>query len=455
MTAPRVVVVGGGLAGLSAALELADGGAAVTLLERRPRLGGATWSFQRRGLWFDNGQHVFLRCCTAYIGFLERIGATSFVHLQDRLDVPVAAPGRRTARLRRGHLPAPLHLAQSLARYHHLPVADRARIGRAALALRRIDLTDPALDQTTFAEFLRRRGQHPAAIERLWDVICTPTVNLRAADASLLLAATVFKIGLLTEASAGDIGWARVPLSKLHAEPARAALERAGASVRTGAGADAVQVHEDGGTLTVHVAGGEAFDADAAIVAVPHHSAARLLGEVPGCSEQARTWADLGTSPIVNIHLVYDRRVMDEAFVAGVDTPLQFVFDRTASSGLREGQCLAVSLSAADEWLGVPSDELVAMADAELRRLFPAGAGATRIDAVVTREQAATFRGVPGTQALRPGPRTAIPNLYLAGAWTDTGWPATMEGAVRSGLAAARALLAEHAPAPRSQEVLA
>lgn len=454
MTAPRVVVVGGGLAGLSAALELADGGASVTLLERRPRLGGATWSFQRRGLWFDNGQHVFLRCCTAYLGFLERIGATSLVHLQDRLDVPVAAPGRRTARLRRGRLPAPLHLTASLARYHHLPVTDRARIGRAAFALRRADLTDPALDETTFAEFLRRKGQGSTAVERLWDVICTPTVNLRADDASLLLAATVFKIGLLTEASAGDIGWARVPLSKLHAEPARAALERAGASVRAGAGADAIKINEDEGGVTVH-AGGEAFDADAAVVAVPHHSAARLLDAVAACAEQARTWADLGTSPIVNIHLVYDRRVMDEAFVAGVDTPLQFVFDRTASSGLREGQCLAVSLSAADDWLGMPSDQLVAMADAELRRLFQSAAAATRLDAVVTREQAATFRGVPGTQALRPGPRTAIPNLYLAGAWTDTGWPATMEGAVRSGVAAARALLAEHAPTPRSEEVLA
>ena len=235
----------GGSPGSSAALELADGGASVTLLERRPRLGGATWSFQRRGLWFDNGQHVFLRCCTSYLAFLERIGATSLVHLQDRLDVPVMAPGARTARLRRGHLPAPLHLGASLARYHHLSLGDRLRLGRAALALRSIDLADPALDTTTFAEFLGRHGQQPAAIERLWDVICTPTVNVRADDASLLLAATVFQIGLLTEAAGGDIGWSRVPLSQLHAEPARAALERAGATVRTSAAVETIQLDGD------------------------------------------------------------------------------------------------------------------------------------------------------------------------------------------------------------------
>jgi monoamine oxidase len=274
-------------------------------------------------------------------------------------------------------------------------------------------------------------------------------VNVRANDASLVLAATVFQVGLLTDAAAGDIGWSRVPLSKLHAEPARAALERAGATVRTGTGAD--ELHLQGDRPSVRV-GGDTIVADAVIVAVPHYAAARLLA---GAVDEASSWPQLGASPIVNVHLVYDRRVMDEPVVAGVGTPLQFVFDRTASAGLRSGQCLAVSLSAADEWLGVPSDRLITMADGEVRRLFPAAARAERLDAVVTREQAATFRGVPGTQALRPGPRTALPNVYLAGAWTDTGWPATMEGAVRSGLAAARTLLARPSPTPRSQEVLA
>jgi len=175
----------------------------------------------------------------------------------------------------------------------------------------------------------------------------------------------------------------------------------------------------------------------------------------PGALGSGVEPARLGASPIVNVHLVYDRRVMGEALVAGVGTPLQFVFDRTASAGLQQGQCLAVSLSAADEWLGQSPEQLIAMAEHELARLFPDTAKAHRVDAVVTREHAATFRGVPGTQALRPETATNVPHLYLAGAWTDTGWPATMEGAVRSGHAAARAALAQRAPTPRSQEVLA
>ena len=205
MRGASAVVVGGGLAGLSAALVLVDAGATVTLLEGRPRLGGATWSFQRNGHWFDNGQHVFLRCCTEYQAFLRRIGSDGDVRLQERLALPVVAPGGRTSWLRRDPLPAPLHLARSVLGYRHLPVADRLRFGRAALKLRGLDLDDPALDEETFADFLGRHGQRPAAIERLWDLICTPTVNLHAGEASLTLAAMVFQIGLLTDGPASDL----------------------------------------------------------------------------------------------------------------------------------------------------------------------------------------------------------------------------------------------------------
>jgi squalene-associated FAD-dependent desaturase len=448
----RVVVVGGGLAGLSAALTLADEGAAVTLLESRGRLGGATWSFRRRDLWFDNGQHVFLRCCTAYRAFLDRIGATGGVRLQDRLELPVLAPGGDVAWLRRNGLPAPLHLAGSLVRYHHLSLADRLRLGRALAPLRRADLTDPSLDTKTFAAFLREHGQRSAAIERLWDLICVPTVNLPAEEASLALAATVFQIGLLTDATAGDIGWSRGPLADLHAGPAEAALAHAGADVRTGAPVDGIDV-EPGG-VTVRTAT-DRLRADAVVVAVPPDAAAALVPGVTG----APRWADLGTSPIVNVHLVYDREVVPHEIAAVVDSPLQFVFDRTAASGLGvgRGQCLAVSLSAATRWVTTPSDQLVSMAERELARLFPETLAARRLDAVVIRERAATFRGSPGTAALRPSVRTDQNGVYLAGAWTATSWPATMEGAVRSGVSAARALLADRASAHShpSEEVLA
>jgi squalene-associated FAD-dependent desaturase len=450
------VVVGGGLAGISAALTLADAGAAVTLLESKARLGGATWSFRRRGLSFDNGQHVFLRCCTAYLALLDRLGASSSVRLQERLDLPVVAPGGARARLRRNRLPAPLHLAGSLLRYRHVPLTERLQLGRALLPLRRADLADAGLDGTTFAEFLRRHGQGDAAIERLWDLICIPTVNLPAAEASLTLAATVFQIGLLTDAAASDIGWSGIPLSELHADHAVAALDRAGADVRTSTPVERVEA--TGAGIAVTTATGH-IDAEAVVVAVPHDVAAKLLA---GAVDEARRWPELGASPIVNVHLVYDRPVIDEEFVAVVDSPLQFVFDRTASSGLgdrssRGEQCLAVSLSAATAWIAAPADALAAMANAELARLFPAAAAARLLDSVVVRERAATFAGRPGTRRLRPGPVTGVRGLYVAGAWTDTGWPATMEGAVRSGVAAAEAVVGgRHAAAVHHpEEVLA
>ena len=448
----RVVVVGGGLAGLSAALELADAGVPVTLLESRSRLGGATWSFRRNGLWFDNGQHVFLRCCTAYRSFLERIGAAGSVHLQERMELPVLAPGRGTAVLRRNRLPAPLHLAGSLLRYRHLSVGDRLRLGRALVPLRRVDLDDPALDEGTFAEFLRAHGQRPPAVERLWDLICVPTVNLPAADASLTLAATVFQIGLLSDAAAGDIGWSEVPLARLHADPAAGALERAGADIRMSTPVESVEPGAGGVVVTTAT---ERVRAGAVIVAVPHDPAAALLPGVAGAHE----WPALGTSPIVNVHLVYDRPVVPHAMAAVIDSPLQFVFDRTGTSGLGagSGQVIAVSLSAATDWVGTGSDALVTTAERELTRLFPEAAAARRLDAVVIRERSATFRGGPGTRALRPATRSGVPGVHLAGAWTATGWPATMEGAVRSGVGAAQAVLADlsTAASTAAEEVVA
>jgi len=418
----RVAVVGGGLSGISAALGAADSGAPVTLLERRARLGGLTWSFRRRGLWFDNGQHVFMRCCTAYLSFLGRIGATELVALQDRLAVPVLVPGRPPAWVRSSRLPAPLHLGPSLLRYRPLGVSDRLRLGRAALALRRLTASDPALDAITFGDWLEAHGQSQAAIDSLWDLIALPTLNLHAADASLALAVKVFRTGLLDDAHGADIGWSRVPLSRLHHDAAFAALDAAGVEVVLGARVESL------GDLRTYCR------PDAVILATPPETTARLAppGTLPAVER-------LGASPIVNVHLVLDRRITDLAMAAAVRSPVQFVFDRTEASGLRRGQCLAVSLSAADDEIGRHSVDLVRDIWDALGRLFPRAARARLVDAVVTRERAATFRAAPGSRWLRPGPLTAEPGLVIAGAWTDTGWPATMESAVRSGLAAAHA----------------
>jgi squalene-associated FAD-dependent desaturase len=439
---PTIAVVGGGLAGITAALDAADAGARVVLVERRGHLGGATWSFRRDGAWFDNGQHVFLRCCTAYRELLARLGVEHLVHLQPRLDVTVVRPGGPTARLRRDPLPVPLHLGRSLLGYRHLTWGERARLAGPVAALRRMDPADPALDRRTFGDWLAERGQSRRAVEALWDLICLPTVNLHVQDASLALATKVFRTGLLTEPGGADIGWSRVPLGRLHGQAAAAALRDAGVEVRTSVRVSGVAADADApeGGLVVHSRDGDVA-ADAVVLAVPHDVAPRLAPPEAGIDGDAL--AGLGASPIVNVHLVFDRPVMQLPFAAAVGSPVQFVFDRTDAAGVRRGQALAVSLSAADDMIGERPEPLIARMYAAVADLFPAVRTARLDDAVVTRERAATFRGVPGSAARRPGPDTALAGLILAGAWTATGWPATMEGAVRSGHAAARrALLA-------------
>jgi squalene-associated FAD-dependent desaturase len=430
MSQARVGVIGGGLAGMAAALAVRDSGAEVALFERRPVLGGLTASIRRNGLSFDNGQHVFLRCCTAYRGFIDRIGAAEQVYLQPRLDVPVLAPDGSRASIKRTALPAPLHMAASLGRYRHLSVHDRLALARPALALGRLDPDDPSLDKVSFGDWLARYGQSEKAIERVWNLIALPTLNIPAREASLALATKVFRVGLLDRSDAGDIGWSKVPLAELHGANGVRALEAAGVETVLGGPVTSVD-RTPAGAFAVST-GARAVVADAVIVATPLHVSA-ALGAFGGAGDLER----LGTSPIVNVHLVLDRQVTDLPLAACVDSPVQFVFDRSAASGVNSGQCLAISLSSANEYISRGSTELVGTFLEALRELFPAARRARLVDAVVTRERAATFRGVPGTAALRPRTRTEIPGLFLAGAWCATGWPATMEGAVRSGQQAA------------------
>jgi squalene-associated FAD-dependent desaturase len=451
----RVVVVGGGLAGIEAALVAADAGAEVTLVEKRQRLGGLTWSFERKGLMFDNGQHVFLRCCTAYRDFLDRIGGTDMVHLQPMLDVPVLAPGGARARIGRtaAPLPSPLHLGPSLLSYGHLTLRERARLLRPVLKLRELTLDDPALDEVTFGDWLARHGQTSRAVERLWDLVILPTVNVASGDASLALAAKVFRTGLLDTVDGADIGWAAVPLGTLHGDLARVALESRGVELVVGTAVGAVEA-ADGGPPVVAVAGGRRVEADAVVVALPHEAAPAVLP--PGTLEDV---SRLGRSPIVNVHLVLDRKVTDLPLAAAVGSPVQYVFDHTVAAGLPASgpyQCLVVSLSDATPWSGSRPDDLIRTFHAAVGELFPKARDAALVDGVVSREHAATFRGVPGTAALRPAPATRLPGVFVAGAWCATGWPATMEGAVRSGRAAAAAALAAsgppHAPTGRRLE---
>ncbi|MFJ8228972.1 hydroxysqualene dehydroxylase HpnE [Streptomyces sp. NPDC094448] len=439
------VVVGGGLAGVTAALRLAEAGIGVTLLEGRPRLGGLAFSFRRGDLVVDNGQHVYLRCCTAYRWFLDRIGGTALAPVQDRLDVPVLDAGRpagsRLGRLRRTALPVPLHLAASLATYPHLSLAERASVGRAALALRGLDPADPALDGVDFATWLHRHGQSPRTVEALWDLVGVATLNARAADASLGLAAMVFRTGLLSEPGAADIGWARVPLGDLHDTLARTALEAAGVRVVTGTRVKDVARDGHGRWLVQTDTELLGTATDIVVLATAQRETHALLPE--GALDAPDRLLDIGTAPILNVHVVYDRPVLRRPFFAALGSPVQWVFDRTEASGLNDGgQYLALSQSAVQDEIDAPVAELRARYLPELERLLPPTRTAAVRDFFVTRERTATFAPAPGVGRLRPGARTRAPGLYLAGAWTATGWPATMEGAVRSGLTAAGAALA-------------
>jgi squalene-associated FAD-dependent desaturase len=449
----HVVVLGGGLAGITAAIALAEQGNRVTLAEARPRLGGATTSFTRGDLVVDNGQHVFLRCCTAYRGLLARLGMTGSVTLQDRFDVTVLSPGGR-ATLRRTNLPGPLHMGRALAGYRHLSVPERLRVVPAALAMTALDPARPGLDGKRLGDWLAARAQGERARRVLWDLFTVSSLNVAGDDANLALAATVVKTALLGAKDAADIGIPAIPLGDLHGRAAADLLGRLGAQIRLGAKAAAVEVLPSGGFLvrladrggsakSAAANGSDVIRADGVVLAVPPDVAAQLAPVSTPDGQPANGaghWGELGSSPIVNVHVVYDRRVTRLPFAAAVDSPVQWVFDRTGPAGLRRGQYLAVSLSAADRYVDVPAARLQEEFLRALADLFPATAQAQVVDCFVTRERRATFRQEPGCGRLRPQAATALPGLVLAGAWTDTGWPDTMEGAVRSGLNAAREL---------------
>ncbi len=510
MTARRVVVIGGGLAGISAAIRLREAGVAVTLLEARGWLGGATCSFTRGDLTIDNGQHIFLRCCTAYQDLLARLGVTGSVSMQDRFDVTVLSPHGQ-ARLRRSNLPGLLQFAGALAGYPLLSLAERLKVGRAVLAMRMADEASPALDQIALGDWLAARWQGDHARRVLWDLFTVSSLNVAGDQASTALAATVIKTALLGGRGAADIGISAVPLGELHGSAAERLLARLGAEVRLGTKAVAIETACRGGRFMVRMASsadgterrlgaargaadgtapdgaadgaladgaladgaladgaladgaladgaladgaladgaladgalaGRGLAADGIVLAVPAWVAAKLApAELAVAAGQ---WPQLGISPIVNVHVIYDRRVTRLPFAAAVDSPVQWVFDKTAAAGLSRGQYLAVSLSAADGYVDVPAARLQEQFVPALSGLFPAAADATVVDCFVTRERRATFRQVPGSAALRPGAATAVPGLVLAGAWTDTGWPDTMEGAVRSGESAAQHIIGE------------
>ena len=436
------IVVGGGLSGIAAALRLADAGATVQLVEGRPRLGGAAFSFRRRDLSIDNGQHVFLRCCEAYRELVRRLDGENNVVLQPRLSIPVLAPGGRSAKLSRlPGVPAPLHLSAALAGYRLLSVTERARAVAGALALRRLDPANAALDAQTLGAFLRDHGQTDAIITALWGVVGTATLNLNPNEASLALAAKVFRTGLLDHAPASDVGYAATPLGALHSDAAAQALDAAGVEVLLAHRAERVQPVDAG--MSVAARTSRRFPPAGRRRGCTRGTPLRGLS---GGTGSCRDAGCRGGGP----RLQRDRQrachlrppghrpaIRRRGSLAGamVLRPHGYVRAQARGNTWRL-PCQQLTGSSTNRAGRLQARYVAALAD-----LLPAATRATVVDAFVTRERRATFRQAAGSAARRPAADTGVDGLWLAGAWTDTGWPDTMESAVRSGLAAADGVL--------------
>ena len=398
-----MVVVGGGLAGLAAALELVDAGHDVVLHEARPTLGGAVQTLPERDgdppPPPDNGQHIALGCFEAYTRFVARIGKDDALR-REPLALPVIDEHGRTAIVRPG---------LRLLAYSHLSLLSRLRIARVTLRLRGLAPSEHC--DETFADLLRRLGQRQEEIDRFWDVFIRPALNLPCDEAGADYGIFTVQTALLGDRHAGDLLLPVEPLGEMHGAAAGRAL------------GDAVRLESRVESL-------DDLDADAVILAVPAPEAARLLGEEPPALED---------SPIVSVHLLVDRPILPHRLAALLDSPAHWVFDRGALTGHQPsagGQYLTVVSSGVPDLLEIRGKGLVdLMADSLTGRLGPAELLWSR----VSREPRATFAARPGTRRLRWNMRTSRENVYLAGAWIASDWPATMEAAVRSGVAAAKA----------------
>lgn len=448
MTSASVTVLGGGLAGMTAALRLAEAGHLVTLIERRPYLGGRAYSFvvSETGTQVDNGQHVFLGCCTAYAQLLNDVGTLDQTFRQSRLRIEVRAPNGKRGVLTGLSLPAPLHLLPSFLRYPHIGWREKLRAVPALLRIQRERNRDrPGLRAMSFADWLRQNGQSPRAIANFWDLIVLPSLNDSSENVSASMAFMLFQVALLQNAHGADVGYAKPGLSDVMGEPIAARLHELGATLMLGRTIDHLTIDDSGRTTGLTLADGEAVSADFYVSALPPDAMLGLLPkrwrDDPALALAAKhTW-----SPIVNLHIWYDRPVGDFDFVAFIDSPVQWVFNRTRIAELPgPGDYLTVSLSGAWEHWPKTKDQLREIFLPELELLLPQAKDAQVERFVVVKEQRATFRSLPGAPDNRLPTRTPIANLVLAGDWTDTGWPATMESAVRSGNAAA-AVIQGHA----------
>ena len=433
---PSVAVVGGGLAGLAAGCALSSAGLRVSLFERRPFLGGRASSYEHPGTGevIDNCQHVLLGCCTNLIEFYERTGVDGSIRWFDRLTF--LEPGGRASEIGPSALPAPLHTTPAFLRAECLRLPDKVAIARAMMAL------VPATPRDTgesFLSWLQRHGQTEGAIERFWKPVLVSALNEDVDRVSIPYAAQVMRESFLKSAGAGRMGVPVVPLTQLYNAAGDYIRAREG-SVRLRASVDSFRAELSHVMLSV---AGEEEKFDFAVFAVPFDVLGRILPNSSASEPLRNALGRFETSPITGIHLWFDRDVSDLEHAVLLDRTIQWMFhksklQRRENNG--HGSYVELVVSASNSLVEKSKQEIVDLALSEFREFFPAARSANLVKATVIKEVHATYSPRPGIEAERPRPETVWPRVFLAGDWTATGWPATMEGAVRSGYLAAQSL---------------
>lgn len=436
-TIKRVAIIGGGLAGLAAGCALADSGLEVTLYERRPYLGGRASSYEHPGTGeiVDNCQHLLLGCCTNLIDFYRRIGVHGKIRWFD--EMTFIEPGGRSSRVRPAFLPAPLHNALSFLKARYLALRDKLAIGRAFWAMTR---PLPADSEENFLHWLQRHGQTEQAIERFWKPILTSALNEDLERMSVPHSIQVFRKSFLKSSAAGRIGLPSVPLSELYSS-AIGYIGLRGGQVLLRSAVTAVCPRADGVKVQ---SGGSEQDFDFAVLAVPFQTAASLLPQDPQAVPLKADLEHFEPSPITGIHLWFDREITPLPHAVLLDRTIQWIFHKSKfqQDGLRDGSGSYVELvvSASKTLVQKSREEILELAQRELAEFFPASKEAKVLKAAVIKEIYATYSILPGLDQYRPEAKTAWPRLFLAGDWTATEWPSTMESAVRSGYLAAEAI---------------
>jgi zeta-carotene desaturase len=449
MSSKSVIVIGGGLAGLSSAVALAEAGFRVRLLEKRPHLGGRAASYVLPGgETVDNCQHVTLGCCTNLEDFYRRVGAANQIRFFDRL--LFAAPDGRRGTIASVALPPPLHMAPSFVFFPLLGWADKRAIAQALLAIARsggrpADLSaGGAGENVTMLAWLQKHRQTDRAIRRFWEVILVSALDEELDRIDARYGIDVFWKAFLSTRGGCRVGIPRVPLGELY-EGCRKALAGQGGEVQLRAGVRGFQV-VDGRVEGLEREDGTVETADYYLAAVPQDILPELLpAQVVEREPMFMNLRNLRTSPITGVHLWFDRTVMSEPFLTLLDSTTQWVFNKTQLYGGGEGgdQYLQLVISASYSLASRSRQEIIALCLEELRDVLPATREATLIKGTVVKEMSATFSPAPGSDRWRPVQKSPLSGLFLAGDWTLTGWPSTMEGAVRSGYLAAEAILSD------------